>query len=370
MTCVFGWWLYSFIHLVRSEYNLEKENLNLNALLIRKRLTLDLESMNNESKLSPYQFYLKNKSKVDSSIQKLNEELSTETYLIIKDTNASFSGLYDVVVHPSEFKQKEKRYNSKKRAYYSEVLFFGLLVIAGSVWIFTKLESLLKLNKLQNNFLLSITHELKTPLAAIKLSSETLLKRNLDPELSKQIVSQTLSNAERLNDLIDNVLLATNIDSQTYQFKMQTLNLSDLIHETADVIFVDPHFKGQLNIETDSQRIYGDELAIKLVLSNIFNNAIKYGGENVVVHVKTETERNSEKLIISDNGIGIDVKESKQIFKKFYRVGDEETRETKGTGLGLYIVKEILRYHKAKIEIKPNVPKGTQFIITFKKLKI
>jgi signal transduction histidine kinase len=370
MTFVFGWWLYSFISLVRSEYNLEKENLNLNALLIRKRLSLDLESMNNDSKLSPYQFYLKNKSYVDSNLLKLNEELSTETYLIIKDTNASFSGLYDVVVHPREFKQKEKRYNSKKRAYYSEVLFFGLLVIAGSVWIFTKLESLLKLNKLQNNFLLSITHELKTPLAAIKLSSETLLKRNLDAEMSRQIVSQTLSNAERLNDLIDNVLLATNIDSQTYQFKMQDLNLSDLIHETADVVFVEPHFKGQLNIKTNSQRIYGDELAIKLVLSNIFNNAIKYGGEYVEVDIKTETERRYEKLIISDNGIGIDVKESKQIFKKFYRIGDEETRETKGTGLGLYIVKEILKYHKAKIEIKPNEPKGTQFILTFKKLKV
>lgn len=369
MTFVFGWWLYSFISLVRSEYNLEKENLNLNALLIRKRLSLELESMNNDSNLSPYQFYLKNKEHVNNRLVQYNKELATETYLLLKDTNASFSGLYDVIVHPKEFKQKEKRYNSKKRAYYSEVLFFGLLVIAGSVWIFTKLESLLKLNKLQNNFLLSITHELKTPLAAIKLSSETLLKRELDATTSKRIVAQTLSNAERLDELIDNVLLATNIDSQTYQFKMQILNLSDLINETADVIFVAPHFSGHLDIEIDEQKIYGDELAIKLVLSNIFTNAIKYGGEDVKVKVQIISDSKTVKLIISDNGIGIDAKESKQIFKKFYRVGDEETRETKGTGLGLYIVKEILKFHNAKIEIKPNVPKGTQFIITFKKLK-
>ncbi len=363
MVLVFAWWLYSFINLVSSEYKLEKENLKLTEQVIQEELinaiNFDLKSSDsNQFKLNTVQIY--------NSLKTLNSIHQIKTNLIILDSTLLSKNPIKVEATKQEFQKIEKRYKSKKRAYYSEVIFFGFLVIGGSFWIFKRLESLLNVNKMQNNFLLSVTHELKTPITAIKLSTETVLKRKLEETLQHQILNQTLLNSERLNSLVDNVLLTTNIDSGLYEFKNESIHLEYLIDEISKEVLNESNFNGQFKNNISNLTLNGDILALKMVFSNLINNALKYAGENAQITVNHHFIDGKNIVSVDDNGKGIDKKDVKYIFDKFYRTGNENTRETKGTGLGLYIVKEILKLHKAKIEYKELKPHGSSFIITFK----
>jgi signal transduction histidine kinase len=367
MLFVFSWWLYSFVSLVTAEYELEKENLNLTALLVRKKLISSIEDMYTNKDELPYTFYNINKDTILKIHRNLNKDFDIKTNLSLADTNAYFTNMISIDVVKEEYEKKQKRYFSKKRAYYSEVLFFGLLVIIGSVWIYSKLEKLLNLNKIQNNFLLSVTHELKTPITAIKLSSQTLINRKLEDDVKLKVQNQILQNADRLNDLIDNVLLANNIDGNIYEYKFTKINLNDLINTTSKEVFSSYDYEGEFIFNESEQEIYGDYIALKLVFSNLLNNSIKYAGPKSQIKIIYQLKNKELYVKLSDNGKGIEESEFKNIFNKFYRVGDENTRSTKGTGLGLFIVKEILRAHKAKIEVDNNTPHGALFIIKFKK---
>jgi signal transduction histidine kinase len=284
----------------------------------------------------------------------------------IVDSNGNLYNLLEISIAPEEFKAIHKTFIKKQRAFYSEVIFFTILIISGVVWVFGKLESLLNLNKMQNNFLLSVTHELKTPLTAIKLSSQTLQHRKIDAEIQNTLIQQIVNNSDRLNELLDNVLLATRIDGKSYNYNMSMIDLTELIHKTAELVLSQPNFTGQFIFHEQERRIFGDEVSLKLVFSNLFQNAIKYAGSNSLISVTYIFEDGQLNVAVSDNGRGIDTKEYKSIFMKFYRVGDENTRENKGTGLGLFLVKQILKSHKANIRAEANTPQGTTFYITFK----
>jgi signal transduction histidine kinase len=369
MFFVFTWWLYSFISLVTSEYELEKENVNLTTLLVRKKLISNIEKMYENKNELPYHFYIRNKDTVSKIHLILNQEYDIHTNLTLIDTNAYFTNMFSVSVLDGTYKKIQSRYLSKKRAYYSEVIFFGLLVVFGSIWIYSRLEKLLNLNKIQNNFLLSVTHELKTPLTAIKLSSQTLMNRKLDDNNKMSIQHQIIQNADRLNDLIDNVLLANNIDGNIYDYKFYKINLNELIQTTAKEVFSSYNYTGEFIFQEENQDIFGDYMALKLVFSNLISNSLKYAGQNALIKIVYLIKKNEICVELSDNGKGIEEKEIKHIFNKFYRVGDENTRSTKGTGLGLFIVKEILKAHKAKIEVENIKPHGAKFTIKFNKIK-
>jgi hypothetical protein len=147
---------------------------------------------------------------------------------------------------------------------------------------------------------------------------------------------------------------------------MSMIDLTELIHKTADLVLSQPNFTGQFIFHEQERRIFGDEVSLKLVFSNLFQNAIKYAGSNSLISVTYIYEDGQLNVAVSDNGSGIDTREYKSIFMKFYRVGDENTRENKGTGLGLFLVKQILKSHKANIRAEANTPQGTTFYITFK----
>jgi two-component system phosphate regulon sensor histidine kinase PhoR len=365
---VFGWWLYSFINYARTEYRLEYRNLRLKAQVIQSKITQYIDFKHTDKSLSPYRTYLKYKDKIISLHNDLNNDSNFQirTNLTVIDTTGTLFNMINISIHESEFKSIEKNYIKKQRAFYSEVIFFTILVISGVVWVFRRLESLLNLNKMQNNFLLSITHEFKTPLTAIKLSAQTLGHRKLDEATQQHLLQQMVNNSDRLDELLDNVLLATRIDGKSYQFNMTQLDITGLIQRTADLLLTEPYFLGKFIFNEETKTIVGDEISLRLVFSNLFQNAIKYAGTNSEITVKY-SEINSQFVIsISDNGKGIDPSEQKAIFKKFYRIGDENTRETKGTGLGLFLVKQILVSHRADIKAESNKPNGTTFHIIFK----
>lgn len=225
-----------------------------------------------------------------------------------------------------------------------------------------------KINAQQKNFLLSVTHELKSPLASIKLYLQTILKRDLDKEQQQNFIEKSLLDIERLADLAENMLLATRIENKSYSFPKKKINLSLLLENIISRLYIHVCNKEVLivNIEPDIF-IQGDDFALNSALSNLIENAVKYSPECMLIHVSLgkNSLNNKVQFTIADLGIGIPDEEKPKIFNKFYRVGSEETRKTKGTGLGLFIVKQVLDHHNASIKVKNNTPKGTIFEVCF-----
>lgn len=241
---------------------------------------------------------------------------------------------------------------------------FIILLIIGLWKIRSSVRKEFELSQRQNNFLLSVTHELKTPIAANKLYLQTIQKRNPDEDQRNELIIKALKENERLEKLIDNILHATRVENRALKAIKEKVNLNHFL-EILLVQFrkrypnakidLTSHFLGEVMI---------DVFMIETVISNLIDNAIKYSGENPIVKLTTESFENKVMITVSDNGIGIDEEEQKNIFSKFYRVGNEDIRTQKGSGLGLFIAQEFLKLHNGKIHYFSNKPKGSIFQIT------
>lgn len=255
---------------------------------------------------------------------------------------------------------------NRKGMIMGEAAVFLFLFIVGAYQLHKALNKERKLHHLQRNFLLSVTHELKSPLASIKLYLQTILKRDLDRRQQQSFITNSLKDIERLDDLVENMLIATRIENKSYSFPKEKFDLSDLVKKIVDRLQV--HTCNSQTIITDIQdniNIKGDKFALTSMVTNLVENAVKYSPPCTDVQVKLCGNTTHIHLEVSDLGIGISDQEKTRIFEKFYRVGSEETRKTKGTGLGLYIVKQVLDKHQAHIKVKNNHPTGTIFEVIF-----
>lgn len=244
---------------------------------------------------------------------------------------------------------------------------FLFLLGVGGYFIHASIKKEDKLREQQQNFLMSVTHELKSPLAAIKLSLQTIVKRDLEKQMQLSLLNNSLKDIERLDDLVENMLLATKIESRTYSFPKEKFDLSELVAKITDRLQVHSCVNQQLintNIENGIS-ILGDKFALSSVVTNLVENAVKYSGPCAEIAVELCQNDGKAVLTVSDKGPGIPDEEKMHIFDKFYRVGDENVRKSKGTGLGLFIVKEVLQNHDADISVKDNVPQGAIFEVTF-----
>lgn len=244
---------------------------------------------------------------------------------------------------------------------------FIFLLGIGAYFIHSSIKKEDKLHEQQQNFLMSITHELKSPLAAIKLSLQTIIKRDLDKEQQATLLRNSLKDIERLDYLVENMLLATKLESGAYSFPKEDFDFSDMVSKIADRLQVHSCGCEQI-IKTDIKpaiRLMGDKFAMSSVVTNLIENAVKYSGPCAEVAVEVGHIDSKPFLRVSDKGIGISDAEKMHIFDKFYRVGDENVRKSKGTGLGLFIVKEVLQNHDADITVKDNAPQGSIFEVIF-----
>nr|MBK9652601.1 HAMP domain-containing histidine kinase [Bacteroidota bacterium] len=243
-------------------------------------------------------------------------------------------------------------------------VFIGLLTY-GIYQTFLAFKKEYALAKMQKNFLLSVTHEFKSPLAAVKLNIQTLAKHKLSAEQTKGIIESTLSETDRLNDLVENALTAARIDTHSFSLVYSQINLSNLVQSIVQMkqMTDNGYRKVKCNIQ-DNVMVLGDDMALSSVVLNLIENAIKYSFDNVDVLISLQQQNENAILKIADKGIGMKQSEREKVFEKFFRIGNEETRNTKGTGLGLYIVKNIVELHKGSISVTDNVPQGCVFTVT------
>ena len=241
------------------------------------------------------------------------------------------------------------------------LLFLGIWWIKKNVW-----QDLTRAQK-EKNFLLAVTHELKTPIAAIRLNTQTLKNRKLTEEQSQDLCTDIITESNRLETLVNNILLATQFEQNTVLGNWQKTDLSALVEaqiKRFQQLF--PERTVNSNIHSNIF-LQAEENMLVSLLFNLLENANKYSPVSEPISVFLKGSDHIVLLEISDFGIGIPNEERKSIFEKFHRVGNEETRSQKGTGLGLYIVKEICKAHKAEINISDNSPRGSRFQITFSK---
>jgi signal transduction histidine kinase len=242
-----------------------------------------------------------------------------------------------------------------------EASVFVLSLLIGIVFINRGYHKEILAAKQSSNFLLSITHELKSPIASIRLGFETLQRKKLSEEQSHVLLKNGINDTDRLNNLVSDLLLSARLES-TYQLNTELFSLEILIEECVQLLKQKfPSAILKVNLIQEMPEILADYSAIRSVIINLLENAVKYSDS--VPEINIGLTSNNERCVIeiSDKGIGIDQSERKKIFEKFYRIGNEDQRKTKGTGLGLYIVDQIVRAHNGSITVSSNQPKGTIF---------
>lgn len=233
------------------------------------------------------------------------------------------------------------------------ILAFALIIAGIIVYtVFLVLE--IKRNEEHDTFINAVTHELKTPIASIKLYLETLQSRSLSEEQKRQFYDVMLADAERLHRTVEQVLKAGIVRESRKKGVRQPVDMGTLARECVDLAALRHHLPpGTVALEaqtSQSLEVLGDPDDLRMVISNLLDNAVKYSGENLRITVTLATPSPDTVWVrVQDRGIGIPRTQLKRIFRRFYRVQTRGRRQVKGTGLGLYIVRAIARAHGGRV---------------------
>jgi signal transduction histidine kinase len=220
-----------------------------------------------------------------------------------------------------------------------------------------------ELERQHRNFLSAITHELKSPLAAMRLALETVLGGRATGETAKRFLTNALADTERLEDLVQKVLEATRFGEGWSEIDLRDTDFSELVEESVEAfrrraVAAGVRFEARIASEIHADI---DREAMVIAISNMLENAVKYGGDPPIIRVDLNFDGDDAILEVSDNGGGVPEEDLELIFGRFYRSGDEMTRTTGGTGLGLYLVQQIVAAHQGTAEVAATGPEGSIF---------
>jgi len=254
----------------------------------------------------------------------------------------------------------------KTKQYIGEGLTFLLLFLLGAIYVYRSLLKQLKYSTLQQNFMMAVTHELKTPIAVTQLNLETIVKRDLQPAQQQHLIQNTLKETKRLDALCNNILLASQFETGQYQNSKQVVDLSAITVQCIQSFEERYSNRNCIPSIDASIQLQGEPLLLQLMINNLLDNANKYAAPETAIYIDLHAVGTDIELTVKDQGIGIVPEERSKVFDKFYRIGAEQTRTTKGTGLGLYLCKKIVKFHGGNIFVKPNQPKGSIFVVQLK----
>jgi signal transduction histidine kinase len=290
------------------------------------------------------------------SLEKQNNEIAAIKFQSIQITDPSLKAKTHAI---QDFQLR------KTKQFIGEGLTILLLFLLGAIYVYRSLMKQLRYADQQQNFMMAVTHELKTPIAISHLNIETLLKRELDTPQQVKLLEATLKETKRLDSLSTNILLTAQLDMGNYEANKQLVNLSELVRQT--IKSFQERYPSRIcntNVE-DAMNIQGEPLLLQLLVNNLIDNAHKYAPITEPIYIHLQSNQNTVQLIVKDQGPGIAAADKNKVFEKFYRVGAESTRTTKGSGLGLYLCKKIAEFHNATIQLTANTPTGSIFTATF-----
>jgi signal transduction histidine kinase len=244
----------------------------------------------------------------------------------------------------------------------------SLLMGGGMLLTYRNVARELALAKLKSDFVSNVSHELRTPLALIRLYAETLeLGRISNPGKHQEYYEIIRKESERLTSLINNILDFSRIESGKKEYSFRETDVADLVRGTLESYRFEIEqngFQFEQKIDNDLPQVWVDREAIARSLLNLVNNAVKYSATEKYLGVNLYRHNGGVNLEVVDHGIGIPVKEQPKIFEKFYRVGDPLVHNTKGSGLGLSLVRHIVQAHGGEVAVESEPGQGSKFIIT------
>ncbi len=245
-----------------------------------------------------------------------------------------------------------------------------VFISIGMSLIFVYLNRQMNLTRLYDNFIAAVTHELKSPLSSIQLYLETMNARDVPPEKKKEFISMMLKDTGRLHSLINSILHLSGLDQK------KTVRKYPHHYQVYDADYILPELinaaREQFNLPENSVSLSGtankkcviDRRWFEIVFHNLFDNAIKYSRNPVQIEIGISSSEKFVVIAFRDNGIGIQGKDHKKIFNKFQRIDNNESPSVKGSGLGLYWVRQIIKYHGGTISVSSEGKnRGTTFSI-------
>lgn len=257
------------------------------------------------------------------------------------------TSLAEINKNAKDYEQQVARVleNKKRKTtqYIGEGTTFLALILFGAVYVYRATRKQIRFSTQQQNFMMAVTHELKTPIAITILNLETLKLRKLDADKQEKLITSTLHEADRLNTLCNNILLSAQFDGGVYHSNKKLINFSEIVSNTVNVFstrFTHHIFESSISLEIF---LNGEQFLLQMLLNNLMENAVKYSPKTSKINVTLEHKNNKIILKVVDEGFGISDEEKKKVFIKFYRSGNENTRIAKGTGLGLYLCNEFAK---------------------------
>jgi signal transduction histidine kinase len=232
----------------------------------------------------------------------------------------------------------------------------------GVVYAFRDLTAERRLEEEKSDFVATISHELRTPMTAVYGAAQTLLRDDVQftAEQSRELLEMIASQAARLSQITEEVLLTTRLDRGDIQVEQEKVDVADLARTAVLTMFADTN-EVELQIDADVPPASGDADRIQQILVNLLDNAVKYGG--VPVRVRVEAANGFVRIVVADRGPGIDPSEHDLIFEKFYRGDPQLSRAPSGTGLGLYICRELTRRMGGGLVVHSEPGAGATFVV-------
>jgi len=368
MIAALGWWTFSLLKYSETEFLMEQKILSSEQRICIEEIATEFEvEYHHENKYFLRTVVSKNEFKLFNEKIKLfvNNNYHDFKALITYDTLKNIATV-QISIKSAVLKSLDQRLDRKYKAWLGEGIVIGLITLIIILAMYIYIDQILRFNLQKTNFMMAVTHELKTPIAAAKLAIETVI-RNKNIAAQDRVLEISKKNIDRLSGMMERVLLATQFENSLPVAQKKWESCSDIIQKAlVDCQFTDEQILKISLVIPSNFSIYCDSNMIKIAFINLFTNSIKYSEPNGVNIIVSSIINNEHcQILISDQGIGIPMIERTRIFEKFYRVGNEMTRSRSGSGLGLYLVKQILQLHNARIEVQANNPKGSTFVINF-----
>jgi len=368
MIAALGWWTFSLLKYSETEFLMEQKILSSEQRICIEEIATEFEvEYHHENKYFLRTVVSKNEFKLFNEKIKLfvNNNYHDFKALITYDTLKNIATV-QISIKSAVLKSLDQRLDRKSKAWLGEGIVIGLITLIIILAMYIYIDQILRFNLQKTNFMMAVTHELKTPIAAAKLAIETVI-RNKNIAAQDRVLEISKKNIDRLSGMMERVLLATQFENSLPVAQKKWESCSDIIQKAlVDCQFTDEQILKISLVIPSNFSIYCDSNMIKIAFINLFTNSIKYSEPNGVnIIVRSIINNEHCQILISDQGIGIPMIERTRIFEKFYRVGNEMTRSRSGSGLGLYLVKQILQLHNARIEVQANNPKGSTFVINF-----
>lgn len=303
------------------------------------------------------------------SLLYLQDNLRISNYLVAENLSEPFDN-WKVALFDPQGKSIEQLTGKERQIYL--VLFAGIILIMllGIILMVRAVIHESEISRMKSEFVSNVSHELKTPLALIRMFGETLDSGIVDDEKKRrEFYSIIRKESERLTHLINNVLDFSRIDTGTKEYNFEFTDLVRVVRSSLEAYKFHIRDLGfEFDIESDIQddvimtRV--DKDAISQALLNLLSNAVKYSEDRKYIRVGIRRSSTSVSISVTDHGIGIPKKELSKIFDKFYRVATTKAKQTGGSGLGLTLVKNIIEAHGGSIEVESEVGKGSRFTVS------